>query len=212
MFRYIASNTDPGLTAWRLLHLETHEITVTLPFILPLLLSLKNQNNRMISTPRRIQVSNAKIASSMHISAFGNRLTHSSTMKHRKLRSPLEHNRVQEHSNEYVEYVGAKLGFNRAYASRHKRECPSILPEWKNKNPSTLQLHTKSSTPSASDIGHAFHFSILPLQSFGSITEVLLDSFISRIITILVLSRQKLLHLKTHELSGTLLYKLYFNS
>ncbi|KAF7405999.1 hypothetical protein HZH68_005368 [Vespula germanica] len=46
-----------------------------------------------------------------------------------------------------------------------------------------LQLHR--STPSASDIGHAFDFSILPLQSFGSTTEVLLDSFISRIITIL---------------------------
>ncbi|KAL2743556.1 hypothetical protein V1477_009045 [Vespula maculifrons] len=35
---------------------------------------------------------NAKIAAPC-VSAFGNRLTHSSTIQHRKLRSPLEHNR-----------------------------------------------------------------------------------------------------------------------
>nr|KAF7429559.1 hypothetical protein H0235_005957 [Vespula pensylvanica] len=31
-YRYITSTADPGHTAWRLLHLETHGLTVTLLF------------------------------------------------------------------------------------------------------------------------------------------------------------------------------------
>ncbi|KAL2742389.1 hypothetical protein V1477_010018, partial [Vespula maculifrons] len=74
----IGSTTDPGLTAWRLLHPETRGLT---------------QSNGVTSTPDEFKPPNAKIAAPC-VSAFGNRLTHSSTIQHRKLRSPLEHNRL----------------------------------------------------------------------------------------------------------------------
>ncbi|KAL2721159.1 hypothetical protein V1477_019979, partial [Vespula maculifrons] len=76
-YRYITSTADPGPTAWRLLLLETRGLT---------------QSNGVTSTPDEFKPPNAKIAAPC-VSAFGNRLTHSSTIQHRKLRSPLEHDR-----------------------------------------------------------------------------------------------------------------------
>ncbi|KAL2725891.1 hypothetical protein V1477_018329 [Vespula maculifrons] len=53
----------------------------------------KKQSNGATSTPDEFKPPNAKIAAPC-VSAFGNRLTHSSTIQHRKLRSPLEHDRL----------------------------------------------------------------------------------------------------------------------
>ncbi|KAL2736090.1 hypothetical protein V1477_012599 [Vespula maculifrons] len=83
--------SDPGPTAWRLLHLETRGLTVTLLFTTTLL--SRKQSNGATSTPDEFKPPNAKIAAPC-VSAFGNRLTHSSTIQHRKLRSPLEHDRL----------------------------------------------------------------------------------------------------------------------
>ncbi|KAL2748607.1 hypothetical protein V1477_003250 [Vespula maculifrons] len=85
------NTTDPGPTAWRLLLPETRGLTVTLLFT-TILLSRK-QSNGATSTPDEFKPPNAKIAAPC-VSAFGNRLTHSSTIQHRKLRSPLQHNRL----------------------------------------------------------------------------------------------------------------------
>ncbi|KAL2732801.1 hypothetical protein V1477_015042 [Vespula maculifrons] len=90
-YRYITSTADPGPTAWRLLHLETRGLTVTLLFTTTLL--SRKQSNGATSTPGEFKPPNAKIAAPC-VSAFGNRLTHSSTIQHRKLRSPLEHDRL----------------------------------------------------------------------------------------------------------------------
>ncbi|KAL2748901.1 hypothetical protein V1477_002837 [Vespula maculifrons] len=69
--------SDPGPTAWRLLQLETHGL---------------RQSNEATYTPDEFKPPNAKIAAPC-VSAFGNRLTHSSTIQHRKLPSPLQHDR-----------------------------------------------------------------------------------------------------------------------
>ncbi|KAL2750925.1 LOW QUALITY PROTEIN: hypothetical protein V1477_001028, partial [Vespula maculifrons] len=87
------------------------------------------------------------------VSAFGNRLTHSSTIQHRKLRSPLEHDRscfrdkcrnpklnlpqsryLREHSeNTHANMLNATPTPLPANIS----ECPSILPERVKRTPST---------------------------------------------------------------------------
>ncbi|KAL2728387.1 hypothetical protein V1477_017663 [Vespula maculifrons] len=89
-YRYITSIADPGPTVWKLLLLETRELTGTLLFTTTLL--SRKQSNGATSTPDEFKPPNAKIAAPC-VSTFGNRLTHSSTIQHRKLRSSLEHNR-----------------------------------------------------------------------------------------------------------------------
>ncbi|KAL2724935.1 hypothetical protein V1477_018796 [Vespula maculifrons] len=50
------------------------------------------QSNEATYTPDKFKPPNAKIAGPC-VSAFGNQLTHSSTIQHRKLPSPLQHDR-----------------------------------------------------------------------------------------------------------------------
>ncbi|KAL2736152.1 hypothetical protein V1477_012661 [Vespula maculifrons] len=152
-FEYLTSTADPGPTAWRLLHLETRGLTVTLLFTTTLL--SRKQSNGATSTPDEFKPPNAKIAAPC-VSAFGNRLTHSSTIQHRKLRSPLEHDRLcfrdkrrnpklnlpqsrylREHSgNTHANMLNTTPTPLPADIS----ECPSILPEREKRNPSTPEV------------------------------------------------------------------------
>ncbi|KAL2717893.1 hypothetical protein V1478_011769 [Vespula squamosa] len=42
-YRFIASTTGPGPTTWRLLHLRTHELTLTLLFITTTIINKSKQ-------------------------------------------------------------------------------------------------------------------------------------------------------------------------
>ncbi|KAL2736299.1 hypothetical protein V1477_012808 [Vespula maculifrons] len=115
----------------------------------------RKQSNGATSTPDEFKPPNAKIAAPC-VSAFGNRLTHSSTIQHRKLRSPLEHDRLcfrdkrrnpklnlpqsrylREHSgNTHANMLNTTPTPMPADVS----ECSSILPEREKRNPSMPEI------------------------------------------------------------------------
>ncbi|KAL2744475.1 hypothetical protein V1477_007017 [Vespula maculifrons] len=115
----------------------------------------KKQSNGAISTPDEFKPPNAKIAAPC-VSAFGNRLTHSLTIQHRKLRSPLEHDRLcfrDKRRNPKLNlpqsrYLREHCGNTHANMSNATptplpadiSQCPSILPEREKRIPSTLEV------------------------------------------------------------------------
>ncbi|KAL2725172.1 hypothetical protein V1478_007845, partial [Vespula squamosa] len=124
--------TDPGPTARRLLHSGTHGLTLTLLFTTTTI--HKNSKQR---------VSNAKIAVPSVTAYSGTDLRSAQLSQRprpvvlsRQIRRDPRLNptaltiltRVsRKHSREYIEYVGTKLGLNRARG--HQRSCqPTLAP------------------------------------------------------------------------------------
>ncbi|KAL2711526.1 hypothetical protein V1478_018547 [Vespula squamosa] len=113
-FLYISSTTDPGPTARRLLHLGTHELTLTLLYTITTIHTKSKQRSDLHFTTN----STRPVVLSRQIRRDTRLNPTALTILTRVSR---------KHSREYVEYVGNKLGLNRARG--HQRSCqPTLAP------------------------------------------------------------------------------------
>ncbi|KAL2721718.1 hypothetical protein V1477_020538, partial [Vespula maculifrons] len=135
--------TDPGPTAWRLLHLETRGLTVTLLFTTTLL--SRKQSNGATSTPDEFKPPNAKIAapclnyptSEASITTLAQPVVLSRQTPESKIESYRIHRYLREYSgNTHANMLNATPTPMPADIS----ECPSILPEREKRNLSTPEV------------------------------------------------------------------------